>query len=306
MAGGAAITLGPVLFHWPAERWRDFHFRIADEAPVDTVHLGEVVCAKRAPFLQPHLDAVAERLAAAGKEVVLSSPAIVMSRRDRDELRAVLSESGRLVEANDVAALPLLQDRPHAVGPFVNVYNEGTVAVLAARGAARVCLPVEMSARAIVALAARVGVELEVQAFGRLPLALSARCYHARAHGLAKDGCRYVCAEDPDGMDVTTLDGEPFVAINGVQVLSHGYASLTAEAGALMAGGVRRFRLWPHATDMVAVAAVWRDLFDGTLEPGAADERLSALLGGRAFINGYVHGRAGLAFVREAATRATI
>ena len=36
----ANLTIGPLLFHWPAERKRDFYFRIADEAPVDTVYLG--------------------------------------------------------------------------------------------------------------------------------------------------------------------------------------------------------------------------------------------------------------------------
>ena len=38
------LTLGPVLFNWNPERWRDFYFRIADEAPVASVYLGEVIC----------------------------------------------------------------------------------------------------------------------------------------------------------------------------------------------------------------------------------------------------------------------
>ena len=40
----AALTLGPVLFNWSAERKRDFYFRMADDAPVDVVYVGEVVC----------------------------------------------------------------------------------------------------------------------------------------------------------------------------------------------------------------------------------------------------------------------
>jgi len=37
-ANQSELTLGPVLFNWQPERWRDFYFRIADEAPVtDTV-----------------------------------------------------------------------------------------------------------------------------------------------------------------------------------------------------------------------------------------------------------------------------
>ena len=29
------LTLGPILFNWEADAWRDFYFRIADEARVD-------------------------------------------------------------------------------------------------------------------------------------------------------------------------------------------------------------------------------------------------------------------------------
>ena len=49
-AVASELTLGPVLFNWQPERWRDFYFRIADEAPVATVYLGEAVCSKRAPL----------------------------------------------------------------------------------------------------------------------------------------------------------------------------------------------------------------------------------------------------------------
>ena len=66
------LTLGPLFFHWSAEKRRDFYFRIADEAPIDCVYLGEVVCAKRESFFEDFLPVVADRLQAAGKEVVMS------------------------------------------------------------------------------------------------------------------------------------------------------------------------------------------------------------------------------------------
>ena len=50
----AKLTLGPIPFHWEADRKLDFYARIADEAPVDTVYLGEVVCSKRSPFYDRH------------------------------------------------------------------------------------------------------------------------------------------------------------------------------------------------------------------------------------------------------------
>ena len=67
LAPSPKLTLGPVLFNWSPEDWRDFYFRTADEAPLHVVSVGEVVCAKRLPFFAPYLPAVVERLSAAGQ-----------------------------------------------------------------------------------------------------------------------------------------------------------------------------------------------------------------------------------------------
>ncbi|MDR3440068.1 U32 family peptidase [Telmatospirillum sp.] len=294
------LTIGPVLFNWKPEVWRDFYFRLADEAPVETVHLGEVVCSKRRPFFAPHLAEVTERLSAAGKEVVLSSLALVMSERERDAMRALAADAGdRLVEANDLAIAADLAGRPHVIGPFVNVYNEGTLAYLAGRGAWRICLPAELPATTLAVLAAQALAEIEVQAFGRLPLALSARCYHARSHNLHKDGCQYVCGRDPDGMPVDTMDGKPFLTVNGTQTMSCRYVNLLGELAGLRGMGIDRFRLWPQDCDMVAVARLFRDTLDGRLDAPEASARLADLMPGTEFANGYVHGREGHAFVAE-------
>ena len=80
------LTLGPVLFNWAPEAWRDFYFRIADEAPVDTVVIGEIVCSKRSPFIADHLPVVVDRLAAAGKQVTLASLILVSLPRERRQM----------------------------------------------------------------------------------------------------------------------------------------------------------------------------------------------------------------------------
>lgn len=297
-ASRGRLALGPVLFHWPAEAKRDFYFRIADEAPVDVVYLGETVCSKRAPFFDPHLPEIAERLAAAGKEVVHSTLALVMSERELESVRALAAERDLLVEANDASALALLAGRPHVVGPFVNVYNEDTLRFLARRGAVRVSLPNELDAAAIAAVAAEAGnVEIEVQVFGRLPLALSARCYHARSRRLSKDSCQYVCGEDVNGMALTTLDGAPFLAVNGVQILSYGVCNLAGALPALRRAGVRLFRLWPLAVDMTSAARAFRDALDGRIAADEAEARLAELVGDLPSANGFYHGREGAAFI---------
>ncbi|MCH7694170.1 MAG: U32 family peptidase [Proteobacteria bacterium] len=292
----AKLTLGPVLFNWAPGRWRDFYLRIADEAPVESVCVGEVVCSKRAPFFEPVLGGVIERLEAAGKEVVRSTLALIMNEREMDTVRALAAGTDLFVEANDIAAVALLSGRRHAIGPYVNVYNEDTLAFLARHGATRVSLPGELPAQSIAALAGAGVPELEVQVFGRLPLAISGRCFHARSRGLNKDGCRYVCAEDPDGMEVETLDGDPFLAVNGTQTLSYTWCNLAGELAELRAMGVHRFRLSPQDTDMVAVARIFRDLLDGRRQPREARESLAGLAGGTPFSNGFYYGMEGIAF----------
>lgn len=295
----AKLTLGPVLFNWPPEKWRDFYFRIADEAPVDTVAVGEVVCSKRAPFFDPVLPEVLERLEAAGKEVMVSTLALIMTGREMEAVRDLAREDGFLLEANDIAASALLANRPHAIGPLVNVYNEGTLDFLARRGAVRVCLPPELPAASIAVLAKAAPIETEVIVFGRLPLAISARCYHARSRGWEKDSCQYACGDDPDGMELETLDGTPFLAVNGTQTLSHGCCNLVHELEDLVAMGVRRFRLSPQTADMVTVARIFRDVLDGKTSAAEADRRLAPLFD-VPFANGFYHATAGLEFREDA------
>jgi len=292
----AELTIGPILFHWPAERKRDFYFRIADEAPVETVYLGEVVCSKRAPFFEPHYLEIAERLVAAGKRVVFSSLAEIMIKRERQMTRELCAQGAYPVEANDGAALYHLRGRAHRIGPFVNVYNEDTLAVLAARGATHVTLPPELPGEAVreMGTAARdLGVGLEVLVYGRVPLALSARCYHARAHDRVKDNCQFVCEEDPDGMCLSTIGGAPFLAVNGIQTLSHGYQNLAGEVAALQEMGVGALRISPQSGDMVAVARTFRALTDGAIGPDEATARLAPTAGDAPFCNGFFHHREG-------------
>ena len=134
---------------------------------------------------------------------------------------------------------------------------------------------------------------IEVQVFGRQSLALSARCYHARAHGRTKDTCRFVCENDPDGLVLATLEGKPFLVANGVQTLSYEYLNLAQEIPALKAAGVSRYRLSPHSCDMVQVATTFRGVLDGALASTEALARLEELPLDAPFSNGFHHGRPG-------------
>ena len=134
---------------------------------------------------------------------------------------------------------------------------------------------------------------VEVFAFGKMPLAISARCYHARAHKLTKDNCRFVCEQDPDGMPVETLDGAGFLSVNGVQTLSHSSASLLRDIPALRTAGVASLRLSPQDCDMVAVARLFRDVADERLDPEEAESRLRVVYPDVPLANGFLHGAPG-------------
>lgn len=299
MTSPTKLSLGPVLFNWPAETWRDFYFRMADEADVDIVYLGETVCSKRTPFFEPHMPDVIERLEAAGKQVVLSSLSLIMTKREAGLIDRLVSDDGYMVEANDISALPKLSGKAHVIGPYINLYNDRALGYFARGGAVRAVLPAELSKASVRTIASNrpTGLEIELQAFGRVPLAISARCYHARCHGLSKDSCQYVCDKDPDGLDVDTMDGDEFLTVNGVQTLSRSYLNLSAELGDIGDSGVDILRLWPHTADMVQVADTFRARLTHTIDIDDADERLSGLLGDVPFMNGFYHGREGNSFL---------
>jgi collagenase-like PrtC family protease len=201
-----------------------------------------------------------------------------------------------MIEANDVASINLLAGAPFVSGPFINTFNEATIDFLAARGAVRIGLPVELSAAAIATLARHNPVETEALVFGRQGLSLSMRCYHARAYGLTKDACQFVCERDPDGLAADQLDGKPLLVVNGTQTLSHGYAAAFEDLAPLRAAGVSHFRLSPQAIDMVKVATLFCAALDGRIAPAEAQAELGALIAPTPLVDGYMRGRAGMSF----------
>ncbi|POF27739.1 ubiquinone anaerobic biosynthesis protein UbiV [Roseibium marinum] len=295
MAGASPIelALGPCLFNWSADRLLDFYKQIAAEAPVDRVYLGEVVCGKRMPYNDPVWPDAIAVLTSAGKEVVLSTLAQPVNKRERDIL-AQQAAYDMPIEINDMSMVPACRDRTFTAGPFLNIYNEASLGFLTNRGAVSWCPPVELPLASIQKIAALVPeVDVELFAFGRLPLALSSRCYHARAHGLRKDSCQFVCEKDPDGMDIATLDGTRFLAANGIQTLSDACHYSGLSSGQLKATGIRRLRLSPHSLGMVEVLTEFRTFLDGGIDAQELEARLTAMNLPGPLCNAYLSGDPG-------------
>ncbi len=297
----AKLTIAPILFHWTAEQKRDFYFSIADEAPVDTVYLGEIICSKRMPFFEQYYEEVAERLRKAGKKVVYSTLSEVFIPRDRKIVKSFCEMAeDEEIEVNDASALWHIAGKPHRIGSLFNVYNEDTLAFLVGKGATHICLPAELpgvSVKVMGDAAASLGVPLEVQVFGRAPLALSARCYHARAHGRIKDNCQFICEEDPDGMPLKTLEKQDFLTVNGIQTLSHSYMNLIGELDDLMDMGVNYFRLSPHTNDMVETARLFDKVLKKEMSPNEATPLIKKTGIDAPFSNGFFYRKPGYQWV---------
>ena len=284
------LSLGPLQYFWPRERTLAF-YREAIHWPVDIIYLGETVCSKRRELRTADWLALAEELAASGKQIVLSTLALIEAESELSVLDRQVSHGGFWVEANDLSAVQLCREkgRPFVAGPSLNVYNHRALAMLVEDGLQRWVPGVEQG-RVLIgelkgALVAEGGAmpELEVTAWGRLPLSYSARCFTARALDVPKDQCGFRCIDYPDGMPLATREGRPFLRINGISVQGEEITDLGPELPELRALGVDILRLYPQAEGMEAVVRH----FDAARRAQGAPVRI----GDR---NGYWHGEPGM------------
>lgn len=295
------LALGPVLYYWSKNQLLDFYQQMSG-APVDIIYLGEMVCSKRHSFNTGDWLELAVRLSAAGKEVVLSTMALLEAESELLTLRR-LCENGRFtVEANDMGAVRLLAERntPFVLGTGINVYNSRTLRVLAGLGARRWIMPVELSRQTLASIQMErpVGVETEVFVYGRMPLAYSARCFTARYHNLPKDDRQYRCLNDPEGLTLSTREGQAFLTLNGIQTQSAQTCNLLLELAALRELNVDVLRISPQAEGTGAVVSAFAASLHGERDPVTAAQALNAALPYGA-CNGYWHGQPGL---RQATT----
>ena len=288
------LSVGPIQFHWPREQMLDFYARIESSA-VDMVYLGETVCSKRRELRHQDWLDIAERLLAAGKEVVFSTLALVEARSELGYIRKLCSNCRFLVEANDMSAVQMLAGDANFVGgATLNLQNAVAVNRLVDLGLTRWVAPVEMSARVLGEVRAEVAdsVECEVLGWGRMPLAYSARCYTARAHDVSKDDCGNCCLEYPDGLMLATRDADDFLVINGIQTMSARTICLAQEYSAAdLPPDI--LRISPQASDNEAIIGLFDAVRMDRIGLGGAVEQMQSYAAD-GLCNGYWHDTAGM------------
>ena len=222
------FSLGPLLYYWPKTDVEAFYQQASQSVATD-IYLGETVCSKRREMKLTDWMDLARELQNAGKRVILSTLALIQSPSELKEMQRWIENGSCMVEANDLGAVQLAYEQkvPFVCGPAINCYNADVIALLLKKGMQRWTMPVELSRDWLTELlqecterGLRDQFEVEVFAYGHMPLAYSARCFTARALDRAKDDCQLACLQYPQGLTADSQEGEQVFVLNGIQTQS--------------------------------------------------------------------------------------
>ncbi|MEF9678305.1 U32 family peptidase [Pectobacterium aroidearum] len=264
-------ALGNILYYWPKEDVEAF-YQAAVSSSADIVYLGETVCSKRRLMKVADWFNVAREVASSGKQVVISTLALLQAPSELTELKRYVENGEFLLEANDLGAVNIAAERnlPFVAGHALNCYNAYTLRVLHKQGMVRWCMPVELSRDWLQnllnqcdELGFRHQFEVEVLSYGHLPLAYSARCFTARSEDRPKDECETCCLSYPQGRKMLSQENQQVFVLNGIQTQS-GYCYNLGNELTSMRDLVDIVRLSPNDISTLAMLDKFRANEQGT------------------------------------------
>lgn len=294
------LSLGPILYLWPRQSIEDFYQQHLNSA-IDVIYLGETVCAKRRSLKPAEWIELAKELSKSGKQVVLSTLALIEAGSDLGNVKQLCNNGELLVEANEMGAVQLMADQklPFVAGPSLNIYNAYTLKQLHNQGLIRWVMPVELNATTLAdilcdaeTLGIRDNIETEVFSYGRLPLAYSARCFTTRYRNIAKDNCQFVCQDYPEGLSMDSQEGEAFFNINGIQTQSGRIQHLLPHWQQMQQLGVDLMRISPQPQHTGEIIKRYDKVIQSTSQNTDIQKYLSAPA-----CDGYWRGQSGMDYI---------
>ncbi|WP_088330978.1 U32 family peptidase [Lacimicrobium sp. SS2-24] len=283
-------SLGPILYFWPKHQVEEF-YQQAMQSSAEILYLGETVCSKRRELKTKDWLSLACELAGKGKQIVLSTMALLEAPSEVKTLKTYCDNGDILIEANDVGAIQFLHEnnKPFVAGAAINCYSQHSLQRLLKLGMQRWVMPVELSRdwlQKILCGCEELGIrnqfEVEVLSYGYLPLAYSARCFTARSENRPKDQCDLCCIRYPNGRQTRSQEGQELFVLNGIQTQSGQCYNLVNDLPG-MQGLVDVARLSPLSVDTLN----WLERFRAN-ERGENPQRVER------DCNGYWHNIAGM------------
>ncbi len=265
------FSIGNILFYWPKDTLEKFYEQ-ASQSSADCIYLGESVCSKRREFTLSDWLKIGKKLQDNGKQVVLSSLALLEAKSELASLKRICQNKHFMVEANDFGAVEILSQAgiPFVAGAALNIYNQYDLKVLVDKGMKRWVMPVELSKdwlgqvlEGCKELGIRDKFEVEVYGYGFLPLAYSARCFTARSEDKPKDQCQLCCINYPQGREINSQEDTKLFRMNGIQTMSGKIQNLINDLPS-MTDLVDIVRISPNTPDSLAWLTLFRQNQNGS------------------------------------------
>lgn len=294
----------------------------ADLSPYDAVCLGNPFCRRVGGNYAEELERLPGAVAAlhaAGKKAYVTSPAAPRGR-DMSQVErlidAAASAGADALEVHNMGVLHLLRGKgiplPAHMGAFANVYTYLAAKVMRDYGAVRVRPNAEVSLEEMTVIAREAGVEVEVQAHGKIPLGITEKCFLLEGPEGEDPKCPSVCEEEhwltagrPSGEEGRSGRSAWVLKNVGKGVLSGKDLCVIEHLPDLLSAGFRIFKvegLYESAAYRSEIGTVYREALAFSLKAERYSIRpewakILRRHSRNGFCNGYYFGRSGQSYV---------